>query len=181
MNRRFLLVAAGFAGATPAAAQTGSAAPMGGATAPATGARLGNLEVEHGKKTTIAGAATLETSKIALAKASDPRVKQFAQFEFDEQTTLAGVLEAYDPSYGAARPDARMSSTIQALVGMGAGPDFDKAYVKSQIEGHKLLIEIQEDYLKTGSNRERVAIAKMTRGVIKEHLALLDQIQAALG
>lgn len=181
MNRRILLAAVAAAAAAPAAAQTGPASPMGGSAAPAPGAKLGNLEVEHGKKTTIAGAAALETSRIALQKARDPGVKQFAQFEVEEQTTLAGVLETVDPSYGAAKPDARAGDMLRVLAAMAPGPDFDKAYVKGQIEGHRTLMQIQEDYLKTGSNRERVTIAKLARGMIREHLALLEHIQASLG
>lgn len=169
MDRRLILIglASGIAG--PALGQSGGATP-------AAGAPLGTAEVEHGKKTAIAGAAALQTSDIALKKASNAKVKQFAQFEHDEQTTVAEILKMMDPSLGAARPDAKMADMIQKLNAM-SGAEFDKAYVTAQIEGHQVLLAIQEDYIKVGRNREHLAVAKLARGQIKEHLVVLGELQ----
>jgi putative membrane protein len=152
---------------------------MGGGAAPAAGAKLGNAEVEHGKRTALAGAVALQTSEIALKKAQNAKVKEFAQFEYDEQTTIAQILSAMDPSMGQARPDAKSADMIQRLNGMN-GAQFDKAYVMGQIEGHQTLLAIQEDYIKAGSNREHVAIAKLARGMIKEHLVHLNELQKTM-
>lgn len=182
MDRRLIILgaAAGLA-AGPVLAQTGgSAVPMGGGAAPAAGAKLGQPEVEHRTKTAIAGATALQTSDIALKKATNAKVKQFAQFEHDEQTTIADVLKAMDPSMGAARPDGKMADMLQKMTAMQPGADFDKAYVTGQIEGHQTLLAIQEDYLKVGGNREHVAIAKLALGMIKEHLALLADLQKTM-
>lgn len=175
MDRRLILVGLASVIGGSAFAQ-GSAVPMRGGTAPAGGAPLGTLEVEHGSKTAIAGAAALESSNIALKKAANAKVKQFAQFEHDEQTTIAEILKMMDPSLGTAKPDGKMADVIQRLNGMSGG-DFDKAYVAAQIEGHNVLLAIQEDYIKTGRNREHMGIAKLARGQIKEHLVLLSDLQ----
>jgi hypothetical protein len=51
-----------------------------------------------------------------------------------------------------------------------------------QIDGHQKLLSIQEQYLKTNSgNREITNLAKLARGQIQEHLALLGSIQQELG
>jgi putative membrane protein len=180
MNRRLILLGLATGAASPVLAQSGSAVPMGGGAAPAAGAPISLPEVEHGKKTAITGAAALESSDIALKKARDPRVKQFAQFERDEQTTIAEILRSIDPSMGRANPDPKMADVIQKLNGMQAGAEFDKAYVTAQIEGHGILLQIQEDYLKIGKSREHVGIAKLARGMIKEHLVLLTEMQKGL-
>ncbi|WP_375461204.1 DUF4142 domain-containing protein [uncultured Enterovirga sp.] len=177
MDRRLILIglASGIAG--PALAQgTRSAVPTGSGTTPAAGAPLGTAEVEHGQKTAIAGAASLETSNMALKKASNARVKQFAQFEHDEQTTIAEVLKMVDPSLGSSKPDAKMADVAQKLNAM-SGAEFDKAYVAAQIEGHQILLAIQEDYMKSGRNREHLGVAKLARGQIKEHLVMLGELQ----
>lgn len=182
MDRRhiFLGLPVAIAAASSALAQ-GSAMPAGPGASPTAGAKLGNAEVEHAKKTAIAGAATLESSKVAVTKAQNEMVKMFAMFERDEQMTIAEVLEAMDPSLGAAKPDAKMADMLQKMNAMPAGAEFDKAYVAAQVQGHETLLSIQEEYLKVGRNREHVAVAKMARGVIKEHLALLAHTRKMLG
>lgn len=180
MDRRVILAGLLTGAGSGIVLAQGSPAPIGGGSAPAVGARLGTYEVEHGKKTALAGAATLETSDVALDKARDPKVKEFARFEHDEQTTIADVLKMIDPSLGRANPDPKMATTIQTLAGMPPGPAYDKAYVAAQIEGHNVLLAIQEDYLKVGKDREHVSIAKLARGMIKEHLAILADLEKAL-
>ena len=62
---------------------------------------------------------------------------------------------------------------------MKAGPDFDKAYIKAQVEGHRKLLEIQEAYLAKPDNADEANVAKLARGMIKEHLALLGDLEKA--
>ncbi|WP_187144435.1 hypothetical protein [Microvirga massiliensis] len=51
-----------------------------------------------------------------------------------------------------------------------------------QIEGHRELLQIQERYLASNpQNREHMNVAKLARGMIKEHIALLDDIQKKMG
>jgi predicted outer membrane protein len=58
----------------------------------------------------------------------------------------------------------------------GAGGDFDRGYVQAEIEGHNKLQQIQEAYISVGQNQGQVDIAKLVRGMIKEHLTLLADI-----
>jgi putative membrane protein len=51
-------------------------------------------------------------------------------------------------------------------------------YLQGQIQGHQQLLKIQERYLQSNShNREHMNVAKLARGHIKEHLAMLQEIQ----
>jgi putative membrane protein len=58
----------------------------------------------------------------------------------------------------------------------GAGGDFDRDYVKAEIEGHNKLLQIQEAYIAVGRNKSQVNVARLARGMIKEHLTLLADI-----
>jgi putative membrane protein len=58
------------------------------------------------------------------------------------------------------------------------GAGFDKAYVAAQLDGHKKLLAIQEDYLKVGQNREHLSVAKLARGMINEHIDHLGMLKA---
>jgi putative membrane protein len=70
---------------------------------------------------------------------------------------------------------------MQSLQQAKAGADFDRMYIQGQIQGHQELLQIQERYLQANSrNREHVNVAKLARGHIKEHLAMLQDIQKEL-
>jgi putative membrane protein len=139
----------------------------------------------------MVGSVALQTSEIALQKAQDEDVKQFAKFEADEQKGLAEVLRSMLEPAGTAstqgaagaapQPDQKHAAMIQKLQQEKAGDALDKDYVKGQLEGHRELLQIQERFLAGNpQNREQAAIAKLARGMIREHLAELEKIQAEL-
>ena len=207
MDRR--LVLAGLAGIAAApvalaqntaqpqspAAQTGGAAGGVHGTAGVTNAspgqgQMGQAEQQWMQQTMMVGSAALQTSDIALQKAQDEDVKQFAQFEHDEQTTMAAVLRSMmEPAGTASAPgggaqpqlDQKHAAMIQKLQQAKAGDAFDKEYIKGQIEGHQELLQIQERFLQgRPQSREAMNAAKMARGHIKEHIAMLKDIQEGL-
>ena len=165
------------------------------AAMPAKGMEMGETEMKHATETMKVGSLSLATARIGLEKASDPMVKQFAEFETAEQETIADILMSIkmDPSeaQGAlkkptkaevdAQLDATGKDTVSKLETASAGKAFDVEFVKGQLDGHKKLLTIQEDYLKAGRNREHLDVAKLARGQIKEHIALLENIQSMMG
>jgi putative membrane protein len=166
-----------------AAGGTYSQAAQGGQAA------MGQAEMQHLQQTMMGGAFALQTSEIALQKAKDEDVKQFAQFEVDEQRTIAEVLRSMmEPSgtasgASAAAPqlDAKHAEMVKKLQQAQAGEAFDKMYVDGQLQGHEELLQIQETYLKSNSrNREHVNVAKLARGHIKEHVQVLTDLKEAL-
>jgi putative membrane protein len=80
----------------------------------------------------------------------------------------------------APQPDAKHKEMVQKLQSAKAGDAFDLAYIDGQIDGHEQLLKIQEDYIESGKNREHLGVAKLARGMIKEHLVLLKEIQEGL-
>jgi putative membrane protein len=87
----------------------------------------------------------------------------------------AGAIPAVVPGM-----DQKAQEMVRKLQQAKAGAEFDRDYVQGQIMGHRELLDIQEDYLKSGKNREHVNVAKLARGQIKEHLALLQDIETEL-
>jgi putative membrane protein len=193
MNRRVLL--GGLAAAVvalPALAQTttapSSAMPAGTAAA----GQMGQAEMQHMQKTMQLGMVALETSRVAMQKVRNEDLKKFANFEVQEQTTLSEVLRSMmEPSGTAAtasqqgqmnmQMDASARDMVQKLQNMQAGAEFDRAYLQGQIEGHRNLLQVQEQYLQSNSrNREHVNVAKMARGHIREHIAMLEDMQKSM-
>lgn len=204
MDRRVILTGLAAVSVAPAAlaqqaqpANPQSTMPASGGAAGVTlsqgsqgGQAMGQAEMLHTQQTTMAGAFSLQTSEMALQKAKDEDVKQFAQFEADEQRGIAEVLRSMmEPAGAASTPaaaappqlDAKHAEMLRKLQQAQAGEAFDKMYIDGQLQGHEELLQIQETFLKSNSrNREHVNVAKLARGHIKEHVQVLKDLKEAL-
>ena len=163
--------------------------------APAARGVVSDAATEHTKRTMAVGSLSLALSRLALTKAKNPLVKQFAGFETAEQDTIADILKAMatpDVKPGgdvkppadaevAGNLDQKGKDLVEKLRAMKAGPDFDRDYIKAQTEGHRQLLEIQEAYLKAADDLDRTNVAKLAKGMVKEHLALLGDIEKKTG
>lgn len=184
MDRRLMLAGLAVAAATPVLAQTTQPAPVTSGTMPsnqpagsAMNMPMGEAEMKHMRDTMMAGMVALETSRVALEKARNAEVKQYAMFEKNEQEGIADVLKSMmDPQATASAAPMPMqlagedAAMVEKMKGMQAGAEFDRMYVQGQIEGHQKLLRIQEDYIRQGRNREHMNVAKLARGHIKEHI-----------
>jgi putative membrane protein len=179
---------------TPSRQGGAQAGASGGSPTAADGQQQSQADRQHVTQTLAAGTVSLQSSNFAITKAQNPRVKRFAEFEIGEQNTLADVLHSFaEPSTTASTGAKQAAATapvlsqqasamMERLSRAQAGPAFDRDYVAGQIQGHGELLAIQERYLQSAStNRELIAIAQMARNSIREHLALLQQIQGELG
>jgi len=185
MNRRTILASAAFAAAIPALLTAPAFAQT--PTAP------GEHEKKHAADTKMVGSLSLATSRVAEEKASDAMVKAFAKWEVAEQETIADILKSMEgtgKAEGALKPpttaqveamlDAEGKASLEKLKGL-SGADFDKVYVTAQLDGHKKLLTIQEDYLKAGQNREHLSVTKLARGQITEHIEHLEMLKTKIG
>jgi len=149
---------------------------------------LGQAEQQWLQQTMMIGSVALQTSEIALQKAQDEDVKQFAKFEADEQKGLAEVLRSMLEPAGTAspqgaagapsQPDQKHAAMIQKLQQAKAGDAFDKDYVKGQLDGHRELLQIQESFVQARpQSREAMNVAKLAAGRIREHIEMLEDLQ----
>jgi putative membrane protein len=202
MNRRALL--GGLAVALvvgPAFAQTSGSSPnmpAGNGAMNRTGGQMSQADMQHMQQTMQLGMVALESSRIAMNKAQNADLKRFAGFEVEEQTTLAEVMRSMmDPGATAAtgtsatnqasqanmamQMDAKARDMMQKLQSQQSGAEFDRAYLQAQLQGHQELLQVQEQYLKSNpQNREHMNVAKLAQGRIREHIALLENMQKAI-
>jgi putative membrane protein len=176
MDRRSVLLSiAGVTLSSAAFAQAG-ASPTASTGSPP----LGQAEQQWMQQTMAVGSVAMRTSELAVEKARDEDVKQFAQFEVDEQKGIAEVLRSMMGSAGSAamppQADQKHAAVMQKLE-QSRGKAFDRAYVQAQVDGHQELLQIQEAFIKSSSNnRETMNVAKLAAGRIREHIAILDDI-----
>jgi putative membrane protein len=135
---------------------------------------MGGPEKKHAEMTLAVGSIALQTSKIAQQKAQSAWVKRFANYEVAEQTTIAEILKDAGATPG--KPNEKDAAMVSKLE-QTSGAAFDIEYLTGQIEGHDKLLKIQEEYIANGKDPEQLAVAKLARGQIKEHIDLLQTIQ----
>jgi len=137
------------------------------------GSPAGSADYVH--KTLMIGALSKMGSQLALTNATHPKVREFAQFEVDEQTTVAQVLTNLQ-----APPPAPLSPMAQDKLSQlhAAGSTFDASYIQFELDGHQKLLQVQESYLQDDpSDLDRRHIAMLARSVIKMHLTMLSDLQ----
>ena len=71
-------------------------------------------------------------------------------------------------------------TSVEKLRALKAGSEFDRDYIRYEVEGHRKLLDIQEVYLKAPDNLDQTNVAKLARCMIKEHLALLAESDVRL-
>jgi putative membrane protein len=151
---------------------------------------------EYIRQSLAASSLSLAISRLAEQRAQMDDLKEFAVLEEGEQETLMDVLKSLsvqnaslnDPSIR--RPgDAEVEQNLdqhgrEVLEKLRAGPsgaDFDRAYVGALADGHLELLRIQQTYLDSGRNNANVtSVAKLVRGMIKEHLQFLTDIGSGM-
>lgn len=155
---------------------------------------MGEAEMTHDKNTGMIGSLSLLQSRMAATMASDKKVKMFAMWEVAEQETIGDILKSMKMDMGKAQGalspptdeeamamiDQDGKAALDPLKGM-SGAAFDAAYVTANLDGHRKLLKIQEEYLTVGTNREHLSVAKLARGMINEHIAHLEELQSMMG
>lgn len=127
---------------------------------------------------------SLATSQIAVQKASNINAKEFAGFELGEAIAVTGVLK--DLGTPVPPMDAKAKATLAKIKSTPAGPEFDKAYIKAQLENHEFLRDLAQNYISKGklsgaAENQGRHLATLSLAVFKEHVAITSRILKELG
>jgi putative membrane protein len=170
----------GPASPTPASG-TGSAGSPGTASDPGgrsgSGVKSGQLSTADRKFVTEAaeaGMAEVAAGRLAVQKAQDPMVKQFAQRMIDEHTAANGELMKLAGSRGVplpSEPDRSRSKELDALQ-KRSGADFDRAYMNGQVADHQKAVTLFERKAKSGQDPELSQWAAKMLPTLREHLQM---------
>jgi putative membrane protein len=127
-------------------------------------AQTGSPELQA--KVAQLGAVSLQTSQLALTKASNPQVKMFAKFEAAEQETMSKILKDMGTPTPAPTTDAKaMVTKLQSL----SGAAFDKAFMQGQVEAHQQLHEAVSALNASGNDMHVKHVTSLALTTITEH------------
>ena len=119
------------------------------------------------------GTLAKQTSQFALLKSPNSYVRDFAQSEIEEQTAFGQALTAT-----ANPPPATLTPAQQAMlasVEQASGSEFDPLYLNIQLQGHQMLLQIQNELLADGLSYSMAAVqqASVARAFIQTHIVAL--------
>ena len=123
---------------------------------------------------------SLATSKIATEKASQKNTKEFAGFELTEAIAVTSVLK--DLGTPVPPMDTKAKAVLEKIKNTPSGNEFDKIYIKAQLENHEFLRDLAQNYLKKSKDKTTAAesqgkhLATLALATFKEHVAITQRI-----
>ncbi|MGZ3752547.1 MAG: DUF4142 domain-containing protein [Mucilaginibacter sp.] len=128
------------------------------------------------------GMAEVALGKMAAAKATHSRVKNFADMMVTDHTKAGDELAALAKTKNItlpAAPDADAQKKADDL-GKKTGKDFDKAYVDAMVDGHESAVKLFTDASQNCKDADLKAFATKTLPTLKMHLDSIKAIKASM-
>ena len=127
-------------------------------------------------KASAANALEVEEGKLAVERASDPKLKEFAskmiadhgaaQESLQEAARIAGVPASL-------KLDEVRRSMVDNLSSR-SGVDFDRIYQADQVQAHAEAVALLSDYQASGRNSQLKSWAETTLETVKMHRATIN-------
>ncbi|UUR07911.1 DUF4142 domain-containing protein [Sphingomonas glaciei] len=121
----------------------------------------------------------IETSRLALEKATLPSLKTYAQTMIDEHTKSSNELKAACCQNGIVIPaalPADKQAKLDALKGL-SGAAFDRQYLADQRAGHQDTLAKVNAYLTAAPAGPLKDHAAKVTGIVQKHLNFLENIK----
>ncbi|MEJ5996297.1 DUF4142 domain-containing protein [Pedobacter sp. Du54] len=139
-------------------------------------------DAEFATKSAAAGMAEVELGKLALTKATNSQVKEFASMMVSDHGKANEELMAIATAKNITLP-ASLDEDHQKMwdeLNAKTGTDFDKKYVDDMVNGHKKVVDLMEKQAKDGEDADLKAFAAKTAPIVKAHLDAIKKIQDSL-
>lgn len=131
---------------------------------------------------TIGGMFEIESSKLALQRATDPEVKSFAEQMIKDHTAASKEMKLaikrgkIDPTIEPKVLDTEHQQEIDDLK-KASEKDFDEDYVDAQEDAHDDAVAAFEKYAKDGDNVALKAFATKTLPTLQLHKKHIEQME----
>jgi len=130
------------------------------------------------KDAALGGMTEVELGKLAAQKASDAKVKEFAQKMVDDHTKANEDLKQAASRSNIQIPDSldsKHKSRIDKLSKL-SGEEFDKAYIKDQLKDHQADVREFSDEAQNGSDANVKTFASSTLPTLQHHLEMIKNL-----
>jgi putative membrane protein len=123
------------------------------------------------------GATEVELGKLGVQKATNPKVKDFAQKLVDDHTKLNTELESLAKQKGVTLTMPQSKSATETRLDKMSGAAFDKAFMHNMVMDHEKAISLYETEAKSGTDNDVKEFASKYLPELKSHLDTAKQIQ----
>lgn len=116
-------------------------------------------------------------SQVAVERAQNPKVKEFAQMIVSDHTGVNGELTTLAAAKGIAIPakDIDVDKWTKK-----SAKSFDEDYIEKMVSGHKDALDLFEKEAKKGTDPELTALAAKTVAALQTHLAKAQELKKML-
>jgi len=128
------------------------------------------------------GMAEVELSRLALTKAQNAEVKQFAQRMVQDHTNANTELKQLAGKKNVALPtelDAAHKSMADRISKL-SGAEFDKEYVNAMVQDHEKDVNLFRTQSESGTDADAKAFAAKTLPTLQMHLKMIQDIQSKM-
>ena len=132
------------------------------------------------QQTTVDDLFAAQSSELALQKSKNPQVRSFAKDVLKDHMDSSRELKQ---TLAVAKVDANPASGLdpehQQLIDSlksSSGGDFDRKYLKMQMEGHQQALETQVDYRLHGDNPKLQDYAARASTMVQSRMGQLGKI-----
>ncbi|HSH90308.1 MAG TPA: DUF4142 domain-containing protein [Ramlibacter sp.] len=126
----------------------------------------------------------VEVSRLAATRATDPRVRAYAQMLVSRHEQANGELIALMSAKGVPPPaglTAKNATKLHRLASLPASPEFDKGYVRVVgIEDHAAIISQFEKVRATARDRDLKAWIDRTLPMLRSQLAVAQTLASTI-
>jgi putative membrane protein len=133
-------------------------------------------------KAAVGGMAEVELGKMAAAKGTDNKVKDFGKMMVTDHgkanNELIGIAKGKNIMLPAGL-DGEHQAKSDSLSKL-SGKDFDMAYVNAMIDGHKKTLALMQSEASNGKDAELKAFAAKTAPVVQMHLTEIMKIHDSM-
>jgi putative membrane protein len=175
----FAIVAASvpFAAGT-SSAQDKQATPEKSASTQSAGKNESGRDAKRMKELMQANMAEVEAGKLALEKAQDPKVKEFAQHMIEDHTKMLQEVQSLAQSKGVelpGAPDAKHQKGMKKLES-ASGANFDREYVRAMVRDHRDALKLARRTAKSAQDGELKSSAEKAAPEIQDHLKMAQDL-----
>jgi len=139
-------------------------------------------DAEFATKAAVGGMAEVELGKLALTKATNEQLKEFAKMMVSDHGKANEELMLIAKKKNITLPAAVDEDHQKKMneLDKKSGKDFDKAYAEAMVDGHKKTLKLMQDEVKDGKDADIKAFASKTTPVVQTHLDMINKIHDSM-
>jgi putative membrane protein len=142
-----------------------------------------NMDSRFAMEAAQGGLAEVSMARVALERAANPDVKQFAQRMIDDHTKANGELMQIAQSKNMTLPtgpNAKQRAT-QARMETLSGTQFEREYLRHEMKDHDKTVKLFERESTNGTDADLQALAARTLPTLHEHEQLANNTAEKVG